>query len=104
MQNKVRLDNQDIENIKTSFLKYFGKDDHLWIFGSRVDLTKRGGDIDLYIEVKDYSTPTVLSSKSDFWIDLQDKLGEQKIDIVIKNPGQNLSIYDVARQNGVKIV
>ncbi len=50
MNNQIRLTTEEINSIKTIFTKYFSNKDHLWIFGSRVDPTQRGGDIDLYIE------------------------------------------------------
>jgi predicted nucleotidyltransferase len=86
------------------FLKHFSKDGRLWIFGSRIDETKRGGDIDLYIEVSIFDFDKVYRARSNFWIDLQDQLGEQKIDIVIKDPGKNLEIYQEARSSGIKLV
>jgi hypothetical protein len=42
---------QDV--IRNSFRQCFGGEDHLWLFGSRVNDYKRGGDIDLYVETKD---------------------------------------------------
>jgi hypothetical protein len=39
---------QDV--IRNSFRQCFGGEDHLWLFGSRVNDHKRGGDIDLYVE------------------------------------------------------
>lgn len=74
--------------------------------GSRVDKTKRGGDIDLYIET--YSDPTdkPAGTETKFSVDLQKIIGEQKIDIVIKNmlSPKTLPIYKEARKTGVKLV
>ena len=46
----MRLTNSEINSIKRVFLDLFhtGK---VYLFGSRVDDTKRGGDIDLYFEL-----------------------------------------------------
>lgn len=100
----IRLNAKDLDCISKSFKKCFTKDDHLWIFGSRVDPTKRGGDIDLYIEVLDYDVIKMLKARSCFWNDLQGSLGEQKIDIVIRDPKQELLIYQIARTKGVQIL
>ncbi|MDP4840366.1 MAG: nucleotidyltransferase domain-containing protein [Alphaproteobacteria bacterium] len=100
----VRLEPKDLESIIKSFKECFGEHDHLWLFGSRVYLDKRGGDIDLYIEVEDFDSKKVYDQKSQFWILLQDRLGEQKIDIVVRDPGQDLLIYKVARSEGVTLV
>ena len=45
----IRLKDYEIVAITDAFKKLFLPQDHLWIFGSRVDMDKRGGDIDLYI-------------------------------------------------------
>ena len=56
----------------------------LWLFGSRTDDNKKGGDIDLGI----------LSSKIDVMEEIEirqkicDKIGEQKIDLVVSKDGQ----------------
>jgi len=51
----------------------------VWLFGSRADDAKRGGDIDLLV----FSQTMGESGKGDIWWELQEKLGEQKIDIVV---------------------
>ena len=56
----------------------------LWLFGSRADNSKKGGDIDLGI----------LSEKIDVMEEIEirqkicDKIGEQKIDLVVSKDGQ----------------
>ena len=56
----------------------------LWLFGSRTDDNKKGGDIDLGI----------LSSKIDVMEEIEirqkicDKIGGQKIDLVVSKDGQ----------------
>jgi hypothetical protein len=100
----IRLDPKDVEIIKNCFLRNFSRNDHLWIFGSRVDLNQRRGDIDLYVEVKSFDFDRVYRARSEFWIDLQDELGGQKLDIVIKDPRKNLKIYEEARVSGVKLI
>lgn len=101
----IRLKPFEIEAICTSFRKYFSPQDHLWLFGSRVDPEKRGGDIDLYVEtVLDAST--ALDRQGDFIIELYNKIGEQKIDVVLNlvTKPYRLAIYEVAREEGVRLV
>jgi len=56
----------------------------IWLFGSRVDDSKKGGDIDIGI----------LSLKVDIMEEIgirqkiYDKIGEQKIDLVVSKNGQ----------------
>lgn len=49
----MRLTEKERKLICEAFLQNFGKNDHLWLFGSRVNDTKKGGDIDLYIETEE---------------------------------------------------
>jgi hypothetical protein len=46
----MRLTNVQLSIIKDSFKAHFCFSDSLWLFGFRADDTKRGGDIDLYIQ------------------------------------------------------
>jgi hypothetical protein len=47
---KIRLSPIEIDHIIEAFKKHFPQGDGLWIFGSRVDMQAKGGDIDLYVE------------------------------------------------------
>ena len=51
----------------------------VFLFGSRVDDSARGGDIDLVIE----SRTVDFSKKLSILVALKDRLGDQKIDIVL---------------------
>ena len=77
----------------------------VWLSGSRVDDAARGGDIDLYIEAATDNADEVIEAKLGFLVALYKKLGEQKIDVMIRRPGfkENLPIYQVAKQTGVKL-
>ena len=45
----MRLSEYELEAIKISFKKHF-KSGEVYLFGSRLDDMKKGGDIDLYIK------------------------------------------------------
>ena len=78
----MRLTKQEQQAIKETFIDVFncGK---IYLFGSRVDNSKKGGDIDLYIELdKNLDGKTLLDKKIEFKLKLYGKIGEQKIDIV----------------------
>jgi len=51
-----------------------------YLFGSRVDDAKRGGDIDLFL----ISDDTSLDAKFKFLSALEKTLGERKIDLIIE--------------------
>jgi predicted nucleotidyltransferase len=76
----MRLSINERNSIKEA-LSDVDKDAKVYLFGSRVDDHKKGGDIDLLV----FSKKMELSEKIKFKIKLGDKLGEQKIDIVIPN-------------------
>jgi len=62
------------------------------LFGSRTDDRKRGGDIDLLIESPSLDRAGVRAIR----LDLEDRIGEQKIDIVILGPDRNVFALAVA--------
>lgn len=103
---KVRLSDKDLEQIKLLFRKFFGEDDHLWLFGSRVDLTRRGGDIDLYIETREVDNDITWKKERSFRAGLQNTLGEQKIDVVTNILPRKfvIPIYNEAKSTGVMLI
>lgn len=107
MPKGIRLSDRDILSLKQAFRVHFSEPDELWIFGSRANLLKKGGDIDLYIETYEKDVDSAVKKRRSFWSDLQDALGEQKIDIVLRlmsKAGPDLPIYTVARQEGIRIL
>ena len=74
----MRLTSTEITTLKKS-LQELDKDAELYLFGSRIDDNKRGGDIDLLIISKKLNKRDIRKIKFDFY----DKFGEQKIDIII---------------------
>ncbi|MCX7338098.1 MAG: nucleotidyltransferase domain-containing protein [Alphaproteobacteria bacterium] len=103
---EIRLADWEISAIRTAFSESFPDTDHLWLFGSRIYPEKRGGDIDLYIETTMQDVDDIGKSESKFLFMVEDAIGEQKIDIVIKcvNSDFDLLIYHVARKEGVQLV
>ncbi len=51
----------------------------IFLFGSRTDDNKKGGDIDLLVESKVIGLP----QKLDILVSIKDKIGDQKIDLII---------------------
>lgn len=58
----------------------------LFLFGSRVDDTQRGGDIDLLLLVEEDLLSTMRWQKHVFLSEIKQRLGEQKIDFIITSP------------------
>ena len=56
-------------------------DGEICLFGSRIDDSLKGRDIDLYIKVKDKQN--VLNKKIQFLAKVKEKIGNQKINVII---------------------
>ena len=93
----MRLSEYEQQAIKEAFSAVF-EHGTLYLFGSRVDDAKKGGDIDLYIEPQD--TSTLAKKKIAFLVDLKQRMGERKIDVVIDR-GNGRLIDTIAKKEGV---
>ncbi|MBD9354837.1 nucleotidyltransferase domain-containing protein [Methylomonas albis] len=100
----MRLSQSQAQTIRESVLSDFGEDAHVWLFGSRVRDEEKGGYIDLYIEVQALSAADLITSKLTFLRDLHKRLGDQKIDVVLRKADGSveLPIYQIAKQTGIQ--
>lgn len=96
----MRLTNDEIKAIKDTFCEVF-EDGDIYLFGSRVDDSKKGGDIDLYISPAN-ELDDLHQKKIDFLVKLDFAIGEQKIDVIISKDKARL-IEQEALRTGVKI-
>jgi predicted nucleotidyltransferase len=101
----MRLSDQQCSIIRSAVAEHFGLDAGVWLFGSRVDDSQRGGDIDLYIEAATDDADALVDAKLNFKVALYKQLGDQKIDVIIRRPGykEALPIYEIAKRTGVKL-
>ncbi|UCH97044.1 MAG: nucleotidyltransferase domain-containing protein [Candidatus Aminicenantes bacterium] len=74
----MRLSNYEKNVIKTSINKH-DPEAAVYLFGSRTDDTKKGGDIDILVLSKKINP----DDKIDIKVDIFEKLEEQKIDIIL---------------------
>ncbi|OGE20728.1 MAG: hypothetical protein A2V51_01840 [Candidatus Dadabacteria bacterium RBG_19FT_COMBO_40_33] len=98
----MRITSLEKTIIKSSVKRHFGRDAGVYLFGSRVDDDRKGGDIDLYITT-DMPTSEIIREKIGLLVDMEKSLGEQKIDIVINNHTKQKPIYEIAEKEGVKL-
>ncbi len=100
----MRLTLQEQSAIHTAVKQFFGDSAEVWLFGSRVDDNKKGGDIDLYIETDLDQTETF---KREIKIRgaLMRPLEERKVDIVVKSrkSAKALPIHQVAKDTGIRL-
>lgn len=74
----MRLSEQQCSVIRTAVAENFGVDANVWLFGSRLDDTARGGDIDLYIEADTDDADAIVNAK------LQDAMGAKLFPAVLE--------------------
>lgn len=101
----MRLNNFEVQAIREAVSRYFEPQAMVYLFGSRVDDTKKGGDIDLYIETN-LQGAELLRAKLQTMSDIQRAIGERKIDIVTAAPDMSTDvplIVSRARQEGIRL-
>lgn len=97
----MRLTNNEITVIKSSATSFFGSGARIFLFGSRTDDSRKGGDIDLYVEAEH---PVQLQDKISFITHLKMTLGDQKIDVVVNAPNKkDQKIFHEARNAGIEL-
>ncbi|MDX9742653.1 MAG: nucleotidyltransferase domain-containing protein [Arcobacteraceae bacterium] len=96
----MRLSKRVIDILRENILKCFGNVD-IYLFGSRTDDTKKGGDIDLAIDVE-LSNEEFRKKKSSLLSLLTRIDFAYKIDIVSFNTKDEL-LYSEIRRNFIKL-
>jgi hypothetical protein len=73
------------------------------LFGSRVDDSRRGGDIDLLMETQWSDPARIAAAHTRFLAMVYARLGEQKVDVLMDYPSrqQRPAIFEVAKREGV---
>ncbi|MGE0566265.1 MAG: nucleotidyltransferase domain-containing protein [Gammaproteobacteria bacterium] len=99
----MRLTERESQEIRNAVSRHFGADAAVRVFGSRADDSKRGGDIDLYVETDMADAERIFRSEMALLVDLNLTLGEQKIDLVVRRRGEppTLPIHRVAKETGI---
>ncbi|MCX7083977.1 MAG: nucleotidyltransferase domain-containing protein [Methylococcales bacterium] len=95
----MRLSDFEIKTIKHLANQFYGQQAKVVLFGSRVDDSKKGGDIDVFIE-----TPleTNIKDKLNFLVQLENYIGEQKVDLVVKSKNSPpKDIFNIAKSTGI---
>ena len=76
------------------------------LFGSRLDDARRGGDIDLLVELPDpLPADEVVDRRTRFTARLYRLLDEQRIDVVVTDPKQHdaRAVVESARRQGIEL-
>lgn len=99
----MRLTTDQIQAIRRAAQATFGPGANVWLFGSRVDDNKRGGDIDLLVRPQAILADQPFARKIKMLTLLERQLGERKIDIVVEQPSDARPIVAVALATGIQI-
>lgn len=96
----MRLTAAEVAGIKRGVAEVFGPDAVVRLFGSRVDDSARGGDIDLLVE----AAPDACPPGGDLTLVglLRRYIGDRRIDVVVhKTDRPPRPIVGIARETGV---
>lgn len=100
----MRLSSAQVEAIKQETEHFFGVQAEVWLFGSRVDDTTIGGDVDLYVCSGVSDVAKLTEARCAFLARLKRRIGDREIDLVLQREGGDvLPIYALARQQGVRL-
>jgi predicted nucleotidyltransferase len=98
----MRLTPDEAAAIRAAVAEVFGPTAVVRLFGSRVDDAKKGGDIDLLVEVPEERA--TFRDECALLFALEGRLGERKIDLLLVEPGRPLEpIAEIALRDGVRL-
>jgi len=99
----MRLSAEQIQRLKRLAVEVGGTDARLRLFGSRLDDTRSGGDVDLLLELTRPATnPAPLAAR--MAARASRALDGRKVDVVLAAPNlKRLPIHDVAFRHGIEL-
>ena len=99
MTATMRLNPEQVAQIRQSASEGFSPEARVWLFGSRVDDRKRSCDVDLLVESgAPIDNPAFLAAQ------LQRKMHGRKADVLLLTPNlSHLPIHDIALGEGVRL-
>ena len=100
----MRLSPEEVAAVKRLIAETYGADAPLRLFGSRVDDRRRGGDVDLHVEIDRAGPYTVDDLEEELRLRrrLEDALGGRKVDLLVRRRGDEAGPIDrIARRTGI---
>ena len=98
----MRLPADTIPRLLSAVRKVYGPTARVWLFGSRVDDSARGGDIDLYVETD--LSDGIVAGRIRLLRELATIYGERKIDLVVRPRSRpERPIHRIARRDGISL-
>ena len=103
----MRMTPRQVETMMMAANRYFGADAVVWLFGSRVDDDKKGGDYDFLVETSLDQPDTIVEHKIAMLVELQSSAAfmDEKIDLIVRrrHSSFDMPIYAVAKTEGIRL-
>lgn len=99
----MRLTDEQAAIIRRTVHDVLGDCARIWLFGSRVDESKRGGDVDIYVESDHIiDTPALIIARLSARIERG--MRGRKVDIVLSAPNLGrFPIHEAAKREGIRL-
>ena len=98
--NQVRLTPQQLQTIRSATLQVAGQGASVWVYGSRLDDTRKGGDLDLIVQS---SPPIGLLQRARIKNVLEQQLN-MPVDILAASPGgQDSAFVSIAKAQARRV-
>lgn len=94
----MRINEEQTRIIKSVVAREFEPDARVWLFGSRADDARRGGDVDLYVETRQPDLLRELRCR----IGIEDAI-DLHVDLIVANPGDERPIARIAKTKGIPL-
>ncbi len=94
----MRLTHEQAHNITQSIRRHLGQNAHIRVFGSRLDDSRKGGDLDLYVEASQHPLLSEVRCK----IELMEML-DMPVDMIVRGFGENTYIGSIAKHEGWRL-
>ena len=95
----MRISAAQRQSIVQATRQSFGDDARVWLFGSRVDDSRRGGDVDLYVETS-MSHPLLKELRCK--LSIEESLDLQ-VDLVVNDNKSSKPIFKIAKDTGIQL-
>lgn len=100
----MRITVEERRRVIDTVSRYVGPGSRVWLFGSRVDDEKRGGDVDLYVEAVDLPPSLRLETELVMGVAIEQIFDDSSVDIVFRYPGEEEQpIHRIAKRTGVPL-
>lgn len=96
----MRLTTQQMQGICKIVKQIAGENARVWVFGSRLEDTAQGGDLDLMVELSDpVDNPALMSATVSTHVSRL--MQGRKVDVLLYAPNlKRLAIHDIAFKEG----